>query len=105
MLGARSSGQDKEGVGRPRPWRVMLWVNFGPHHRACRILVPQPGTEPSPPTVEAWSLNHQTAREVPGASIFEVRNERKKTKSLNKFINVRGRSIIEAGKKISEKGR
>ena len=40
---------------------------------ACRILVPQPGTEPSSPAVEAWSLNHQTAREVPGAFIFEVR--------------------------------
>ena len=32
---------------------------------ACRILVPQPGIEPVPPAVEARSLNHWTAREVP----------------------------------------
>ena len=29
------------------------------------ILVPQPGTEPPPPALEAWSLNHWTTREVP----------------------------------------
>ena len=32
---------------------------------ACGILVPQPGIEPAPPAVEAQSLNHWTAREVP----------------------------------------
>ena len=32
---------------------------------ACGILVPQPGMEPMPPAVEAWSLNQWTAREVP----------------------------------------
>ena len=32
---------------------------------ACQILVPQPGTEPVPPAVEAQSLNHWTAKEVP----------------------------------------
>ena len=31
---------------------------------AYRILVPRPGIEPVPPTVEAWSPNHWTAREV-----------------------------------------
>ena len=30
----------------------------------CGILVPQPGIEPVPPAVEAWSLNHWTTREV-----------------------------------------
>ena len=29
------------------------------------ILVPQLGMESMPPAVEAWSLNHWTAREVP----------------------------------------
>ena len=35
---------------------------------ACgsRILVPRTGIEPMPLAVEAWSLNHWTAREVPG---------------------------------------
>jgi len=31
---------------------------------ACGILVSQPGIEPSPPVVEAQSLNHLTAKEV-----------------------------------------
>nr|XP_030689033.1 solute carrier family 22 member 18 isoform X19 [Globicephala melas] len=37
----------------------------GPCCAACGILVPQPGIEPVPPAVEARSLNHRTAREVP----------------------------------------
>ena len=31
---------------------------------ACGILVPQPGIKPVIPALEAWSLNHWTAREV-----------------------------------------
>ena len=31
----------------------------------CRILVPLPEIEPSPPAVEAQSPNHWTARKVP----------------------------------------
>ena len=31
---------------------------FWPHHMICRVLVPQPGIEPGPPTVEGQSLNH-----------------------------------------------
>ena len=45
----------------------MFW-SFGPE--ACGILAPGPGIEPSPPAVEAQSLNHWTAREVPGAYFF-----------------------------------
>ena len=43
---------------------VVVVVVFWPCHEACRVLVPQPGIEPMPPAVEAWSLNHWTAREV-----------------------------------------
>ena len=32
---------------------------------ACGILVPEPGIESVPPAVEAQSLNHWTATEVP----------------------------------------
>ena len=39
---------------------------FWLHCTACGILVPRPGIEPAPPALEAWSLNHWTAREVPG---------------------------------------
>ena len=36
------------------------------------ILVPGPGIEPVPPALEAWSLNHWTAREVLGTFILDV---------------------------------
>ena len=35
-----------------------------------QILVPRPGSEPSIPEVEAWTLNHWTAREVPYTFFF-----------------------------------
>ena len=38
---------------------AFLFLVFG-----RRILIPQPRTELMPPAVEAWSLNHWTAREV-----------------------------------------
>ena len=38
---------------------------FWPLHAACGILVPQPGTEPITPAVEAKSPNYWTTREVP----------------------------------------
>ena len=40
----------------------MFWF-FG--HKACRILVPWPGTELTPPCTERGSFNHWTARGVP----------------------------------------
>ena len=53
-------------------WHSGLWPpREGPffflwtHHAARGILVPRPGIEPTPPAVEAWSLSHWTAREVP----------------------------------------
>ena len=39
----------------------MLWV-FG--CKACGILAPQPGFEPTAPAIGRWSLNHWTAGEV-----------------------------------------
>ena len=36
--------------------------------------------EPLPPAVEAWSLNHWTAREVPGW-FLKLQDEKKKTKN------------------------
>ena len=45
---------------------LFLFLSFGrTAQRAGRILVPQPGVEPTPPEVEAQGLNHWTAREVP----------------------------------------
>ena len=38
---------------------------FWLRHGSCWILVPQPGIVLVPPPLEAWNLNHWTAREVP----------------------------------------
>ena len=53
-------------------FRVDILINslffssiFWLHLEAQRILVPRPGIESVPPAVEAWFLNHWTAREVP----------------------------------------
>ena len=56
-----------------------LWLNCveniitsGCSGAACRILVPRPGIEPVPPALEVWSLNHWTAREVPGPASYKA---------------------------------
>ena len=46
--------------------------DFWLHHAACGILVPTPGIKAVPPAVEAQSLNHWTAREVPLESNFKI---------------------------------
>ena len=46
--------------------KKIIW----PYHTAFWILVPQPGIEPMPPALEAWSLNHWTTREVPEMKIY-----------------------------------
>ena len=43
-----------------------LWL----HCAACGIPVPPPGIEPTPTAVEAESLNHWTAREVPAWAVL-----------------------------------
>ncbi|KAM9076917.1 striatin-interacting protein 2 isoform 10-T10 [Megaptera novaeangliae] len=63
-------------VGLPRPIHESvktLKQAFWPkrlRHAACRILVAQPGIEPVPPVLGAWSLNHWTAREVPPLALW-----------------------------------
>ena len=45
----------------------MFWF-FG--HKACGVLPPRPGIEPTPPRTGRQSLNHWTAREVPNNCSF-----------------------------------
>ena len=42
-----------------------LFFFFWLHCMVCRILVPQPGIEPSPLCVRLWGPNHWTTREFP----------------------------------------
>ena len=44
---------------------IFSFVLFWLCHKAYGILVPWPEIEPTPPALEAQSLNHWTAREVP----------------------------------------
>ena len=47
-------------------FEIILHFFFWPHRSACGILVPrQPGLEPGPSAVRAWSPNPWTAREFP----------------------------------------
>ena len=55
----------------PPPVFCFCFLFFWLHHTACGILVPQPGIEPVPPPVGAWSPNHWTAREFPPPSFFD----------------------------------
>ena len=49
-------------------------------------LMPPPRTEPAPPALEAGSLNHWTAREVPFKNKLEkkIKKKIKKKKKKNK---------------------
>ena len=49
-----------------------FWVEVA-NHAAYRILIPQPGIEPTAMTVKALSLNHWTSREVLGMKLFQGR--------------------------------
>ena len=43
----------------------MGWGGCVPCRTTCRILIPQPGTEPWPEAVKVQSPNHWTVREAP----------------------------------------
>ena len=45
-------------------WGIFVCL-CGHAHMACRILVPQPATEPMSHAVEVQSLNHWTTRKIP----------------------------------------
>ena len=45
--------------------RILKKKNWGLYRTAWGTLVPQSGTKAVSPALEAWSLNHWTAREVP----------------------------------------
>ena len=65
-----STGKAAHLLFRKEYFTVFLCIYFF-GRVTCRILVPQPGPEPSPPAVEAQSLNHCTARERPRL-LFEL---------------------------------
>ena len=72
-FGGPSDGT-RTGLSLPHPFSTTLFVIaalkgaflfFWPCHKACGILVPQPGTEPRLSAVKVLSPNDWTARECP----------------------------------------
>ena len=57
-------------VFRQKLFVCFLFFSFCLCHVACGILVPQPGIEPVPAALEAWSPNHWATREVPQGEVF-----------------------------------
>ena len=70
-------------------------------HTSCRILVPRPGIEPAPPAVEAWSLNHWTAREFPKFYTCILLNQR----HLLHFLAFVSFNHLETQRMVSEKAK
>lgn len=61
----------KKNLGLRRFYALYLRCCCWLYHVASRILVPQPGSEPVPPVLQVWSLNHQITREVPSFNVTE----------------------------------
>ena len=55
-----------------RKHRICSLTSFRLCHAACGILFPQLGFQPVLPALAAWSLNHWTAREVPGLVVLNI---------------------------------
>lgn len=47
------------------------FFSFSLHYATCKVLVPTPGIEPTPPKVEARRLNCWTATEFPVSIFFQ----------------------------------
>ena len=53
--------------------KTLLLFIFCLHHAACGILILQPGIKPAPTALQAQSLNHWIAMEVPSYILSPVR--------------------------------
>ena len=76
---------------------IFLWCGAGRGRHTLwhvRILVPQPGVEPVPPAVEAQSLNHWTARQVPDSVIhIHFRTISRDINTAAKFIGIEAATV------------
>ena len=68
----RNDAQGQHILGSGRTGAFTLF-SFGPRCMAYGISVPQPGVKPVSPALEAWRLNHWTARKPPELE-FEPRS-------------------------------
>ena len=71
---------------------IIILLFFWLCHIAYRILVSQPGIEPIPSALEAWSLNHWTTREEI-ITLSEVRQ--RKTNFIQYHLNMESKKMIQ----------
>ena len=67
-------------TGNMVTWNFFFWLC----HMAHGILAPRTGIEPTCPALEACSLNHWTAREVPTWDLMLSEGEGKEMKAFRK---------------------
>ena len=65
-----------------------FWLRYA----ACGILVPRPGIEPMAPAVEAWTLNHWTAKEVPSLPTFSLTSFQTVFHTVTRSVLLKGKS-------------
>ena len=60
-------------TGPPRRFFFLIFkIFFIFGHSTCWILIPWPGIRPTPPALEAQSLNHWATREFPSMNNFNI---------------------------------
>ena len=67
------SARSSHWEGSPAPLLPLLLILFtilAKPHSVWHLRSLKPGTEPMPPALEAWSLNHWTAMEVPRVPVY-----------------------------------
>ena len=55
-------------------------------YSTCGILVSQPGIQPTPPALEAWSPNHWTTREVPTQPVLPASSRKEPRAGIAKSL-------------------
>ena len=60
----KRSTYKKQILKKKKDYLFIGFVSAVQPRMACGILVPRPGIDPAHSAVEAWSLNHWTAREL-----------------------------------------
>ena len=85
----------------PMTASLLLFIFFWPHHRAYEILVPPPEIEPTSPTLEGWSLNYWSTKEVPTSLFFMVSMQAEKSVANTDYFFWKRKDNSESGESQS----
>ena len=70
---------------------------------ACGILVPPPEIEPTSPTLEGWSLNYWSTKEILNRPFFMVRMQAEKSAANTDYFFWKRKANSESGKSLPER--